>query len=176
MSLTEKMAYLRGLLEGMELSADTKEGKAIWQMAEVLRDMAASVDALTARVDDLSKYCEVLDEDLGEVEQDVYKKRDTREDDDDDSWIGRVLRTDEETDEDEDDDDYDYEKIQYVACCPSCGASVSLSETQLEQGSTVCPSCGEVLEFDYDTIEAEVPAKEEADGENETPEDTEPKE
>ena len=169
MKLTEKIAYMRGLLDGMELDSATKEGKAILQMAEVMEEMAVYIDDLQSQVDELTELCDLLDKDLGEVESDLYCDDDDDEDDiedlydreDDHFRIGRVLPADEDDfpfdqesdDEDEYDDDYD--EVQYVVNCPSCEETVNLSERQLEEGSMVCPHCGELLEFNYDNIETE---------------------
>ena len=65
--------------------------------------------------------------------------------------IGRVLPADYDDFAYEDDDDYDNEV--YVVNCPSCDESVNLTERELEEGSIVCPHCGELLEFNYDDIE-----------------------
>lgn len=172
MKLTEKIAYMRGLLDGMELDAATKEGKAILQMAEVMEEMAVYIDDLQSQVDELTELCDLLDKDLGEVESDLYCDDDEDDDDDfdpsdilnrgDDHFkIGRVLRAEEDDDDfafdqdDEDEYDDDYDEVQYVVNCPSCEETVNLSESQLEEGSMVCPHCGELLEFNYDNIEAD---------------------
>ena len=39
MKLTEKMSYLQGLLDGLEIDKSTKEGKALIQMSDVLSEM-----------------------------------------------------------------------------------------------------------------------------------------
>ena len=51
---------------------------------------------------------------------------------------------------------------------PVCGSAVTLEEKfsrQLEEGSMVCPHCGELLELNYDNIETEfsADAEDEAD-------------
>ena len=72
MKLTEKIAYMKGLLDGMELDGSTKEGKAILQMAEVMEEMGVYIDDLQSQVDELTELCDLLDKDLGEVETDLY--------------------------------------------------------------------------------------------------------
>ena len=167
MKLTEKIAYMKGLLDGMELDGSTKEGKAILQMAEVMEEMGVYIDDLQSQVDELTELCDLLDKDLGEVETDLYcdddddfddddfdldDDDDDDDDDEDDHFrIGRVLPADYDDFAYEDDDDYDNEV--YVVNCPSCDESVNLTERELEEGSIVCPHCGELLEFNYDDIE-----------------------
>ena len=153
MKLTEKIAYMKGLLDGMELDSSTKEGKAILQMAEVMEEMGVYIDDLQSQVDELTELCDLLDKDLGEVETDLYC------DDDDDVEFS-----------DDDDEDDDFDEVQYVVNCPSCDETVSLSERQLEEGSMTCPHCGELLEFDYDNIETEFSA----DADDDEADDAEP--
>ena len=181
MKLTEKIAYMKGLLDGMELDGSTKEGKAILQMAEVMEEMGVYIDDLQSQVDELTELCDLLDKDLGEVETDLYCDDDDdfgdddgEDDEDEDFEIGRVLPAD--YDDYAYDDDEDFDEVQYVVNCPSCDETVSLSERQLEEGSMVCPHCGELLEFNYDNIETEfsADAAETADdAETDEPEDAE---
>ncbi len=170
MRLTEKIAYLKGLLEGMELDTSTKEGKAILQMSEVMEEMAVYIDDLQSQVDELTELCDILDEDLGAVESDLYvdEDEDEEEEDDDDDYdqssfpIGSVLSSRSVYDDDladldmDDDEDDDYD-TQYIVTCTGCGQTVPLDEEQLAEGSIECPFCGEMLEFNYDMIEAEIP-------------------
>lgn len=181
MKLTEKIAYLKGLLEGMELDTSTKEGKAISRIADVMEDMAVYIDDLQSQVDELTELCDILDEDLGSVESDLYEEEGTDEEDDDqedyDDYdrgfpIGSVLSShiydddlseyDENDMREEEDDEYD---TQYIVTCTGCGQTVPLDEDQLAEGSIECPFCGEMLEFNYDTVETEIPDDDSEDNE-----------
>ena len=173
MKLTEKIAYMKGLIDGMELDRSTKESKAILQMAEVMEEMAVYIDDLQSQVDELTELCDLLDHDLGEVETDLYCDDDD-DDDDDDDWpdsdddddykLGEVLPADYDDFSLDDDDDFD--EVQYVVNCPSCDETVNLSERQLEEGSIVCPHCGELLEFNYDNIAADFSEDDESDADD----------
>jgi hypothetical protein len=159
MKLTEKIAYMKGLLDGMELDGSTKEGKAILQMAEVMEEMGVYIDDLQSQVDELTELGDILDEDLGAVESDLYGDDDEEDDDDDfdddddDYPLGKVLPADDDYAFADDDDDDN--ETQYIVNCPSCGATVTLTEDQLSEGSMDCPCCGETLEFNYDDIETD---------------------
>lgn len=167
MKLTEKIAYMKGYMEGLELDKATKESKVIAMMADVIEDMGAYIDDLQNQVDELTELCDLLDHDLGEVETDLYCDDDDDEDDDDeddeddDFRIGDVLPADRDDFDYDDDEGLDDEL--YVVTCPSCEETLTLTEEELEKGSMICPHCNEVLEFNYDEIEAE--AAEEADAE-----------
>lgn len=158
MKLTEKIAYTKGLIDGMELDRSTKESKAILSMMDVMEDMAVYIDDLQSQVDELTELCDLLDHDLGEVETDLYCDDDEDEDEDEeeDFPLGEVLPADYDDFAFDDDDDFD--EVQYVVTCPSCEETVNLSERQLEEGSIICPHCGEMLEFNYDDIETDFSA------------------
>ncbi len=164
MKLTEKIAYMKGLLDGMQLDSATNEGKAILQMAEVMEEMGVYIDDLQNQVDELTELCDLLDEDLSTIASDIYDDNDDDDDDDDEHHplsghfpIGSVLMSD---DDDDDDDEY---VEQYSVQCPICGKTFSIDEYKLEEGSMTCPFCGEPLEFDYNAIEQESESEDESD-------------
>lgn len=130
MELTEKVSYLQGLVDGLEISDSTKEGKVILQIVQVLKELAESVELLNDEVDEVVELVDILDEDLGELEEDFY-------------------------DFDDDDEDDDYEMLDsdedfYEVVCPTCGDTICLDEEMLSEGSIDCPNCHENLEFDFD--------------------------
>lgn len=131
MKLGEKVSYLKGLMEGLDLDENTKEGKVIAVMADILQDMALSVEDMQDQIDEIVEVVDTIDEDLGMVERDFYELDDDCCDDDDCDCC--------------DDDDELYEVV-----CPSCGDTICLNEGMLEEGSMTCPGCGELLEFDYE--------------------------
>ena len=121
MKLTEKMSYLQGLLDGLEIDKSTKEGKALIQMSDVLSELVMYVEDLQNQVDELTELCDILDEDLGSVEEDFYDF------DEDEQCTGDCANCSEdgdwEIDEDDDEeyfDDDDDEEL-YEITCPTCG-------------------------------------------------------
>jgi hypothetical protein len=144
MKLTEKMSYLKGYIDALDLEKTTKEWQVISKMSEVMDDMVAYIDDLQNQVDELSELCEVLDEDLGEVEQEIYNI--------DDLDGGSI--EDEDDYEDELDEEFDEDDQLYEATCPTCGRTILLDETMLEDGGVEC-ACGESLEFDFEGLEDE---------------------
>ena len=148
MKLTEKMSYLKGLIDGLEIDTSTKEGKVLVQMSDVMSELVLYVDDLQSQVDELTELCDILDEDLGQVEDDFYDCGDCDGDcnscDDDDDW--------------DDDDDYDFDDDDdelYEITCPTCGDTILLDEGMIEEGSMNCPNCNELLEFDYHDLTIE---------------------
>ena len=131
MNLTDKMAYLRGMVDGMELDlTTTKEGKVLGQLLDVMQEMTAYVTDLQTQVDELTEVCDLFDQDLGDLEDIVY-------------------------DEDDDDFDDDDDETLYETVCPSCNNVIALSESILEKGEMPCPCCGEMLEFDYSDLDGD---------------------
>lgn len=133
MELSKKVAYLKGLMEGLKIDDTTNEGKVLIAMADVLDEMAAVVEDIADEVDEAVELIDVLDEDLGELEEDFYD-------------IGG---------DDEDDEDFELgdDEELYECVCPSCGDTICLDETLIAEGSIECPNCGENLEFDFSEIE-----------------------
>ena len=94
MSITEKTAYLKGPLEGLNIDTAKPEGKLLKAVIETLDAMAGEVADLTKETEHLEDYLDEIDYDLGELEADYYEAWDDDEDDDDDyEW---------------DDEDYEY--------------------------------------------------------------------
>lgn len=135
MTLTEKVAYLKGLIEGLQIDDTKPEGKIIKAMSDILEDMALTVADLEDEVDSLDEYVSDIDEDLAAIEDIAY------EDDEDD---------DEDYDDDEDsedwEDEYDDDDTEfYEVMCPHCGEVVYLDES-IDPGHVTCPAC--LKEFD----------------------------
>ena len=146
MTISEKSAYLKGLMDGLNLNTETNEGKMIAAIVDLLGDV-------TRRLTDVEETTIAISDELDEIEEDLDAIEDfildEDEYDDDEEW-------DDEEDEDEwDDEDEDYEEgfdfgdpdttIYEVEC--ACGSIIDFDEETLEEGSIVCPNCGETLEF-----------------------------
>ena len=100
MTISEKSAYLKGLMDGLKLSTETDEGKMIAAIVDLLGD-------LTRKVTDIEDTTIAISDELDEIEEDLDAIEDyiLDEEDDEDDW-------DDYEDEDDDDlwdDDDDYE-------------------------------------------------------------------
>ena len=105
MTVTERVAYIRGLIEGLGIDDSSKEGRVIKAMVEVLDDLAVSVEDIDETIEDLSEQIDAVDEDLSTLEEDFYS-------DDEDE---------------EEDEDFDEEEL-YEVVCPSCGETICIDE------------------------------------------------
>ena len=140
MTISEKAAYLKGLMEGLNLDTEKAEGKMISAIVDLLGD-------LTKRVADIEETTIAISDELDEIEEDLDAIEDFILDEDEDY--------EDEDFEDEWDEDEDYEEgfdfgdeestIYEVEC--ACGEIINFDEEVLEQGSMTCPNCGELLEF-----------------------------
>ena len=149
MTISEKSAYLKGLMDGLSLNTETDEGKMIAAIVDLLGDMAK-------RITDIEETTIAISDELDEIEEDLDAIEDYILDEEEDF--------DEEWDEEEWDEDEDYEEgfdfgdeestIYEVTC--ACGEVIAFDEEVLESGSMLCPNCGETLEFSLDDEDEEI--------------------
>ncbi|MDD4715221.1 MAG: hypothetical protein PHT34_01545 [Oscillospiraceae bacterium] len=123
MTISEKVAYLKGLAEGLNLDPEaSKEAKLISVMMDILEDAGLSLEDLEKNSLDLADEIDALSDDLGEVEEIVYG------DEEAESFA-----------EDGEDDDEDFFEME----CPNCGETLVIDESVMDAGSIECPKCKE---------------------------------
>lgn len=140
MTLTEKVAYLKGLAEGLCLDDSKGEVRLIKGIIKVLDEMSISIMSVEESAKALSEQVDAVDEDLDALEAAVYG---------------------DDADEDSDGDDADEDEDVYEVECPACGEVIYLDESVLDEGHIDCPNCGENLEFDMEGIGDKKPEEEE---------------
>ena len=147
MTLSEKSAYLKGLMDGLKLSTETDEGKMISTIVDLLGDMAKKITDIEETTIAISDELDEIEEDLDAIEDFIMDEEDEwDEEDEDDSWDG----WDEDDEEGFDFGDED-STIYEVEC--ACGEIINFDEETLEEGSIICPNCGETLEFTFEDEE-----------------------
>ena len=139
MEINEKVAYLKGLAEGMELDTGKKEGKLLAAIIDVLEDISLELLDLQDQSDELMDGLDAVSDDLEDVEDVVFGEDD--EDDDEDSEYYE--------------DDLDEDEDCYATTCPTCEETIYFDESVLEEGEVICPNCGEKREFDLSSLEEE---------------------
>lgn len=132
MTVLERVAYLRGLYEGLEIDTGKKEGKLLAGMLETMEELAQSVTDLEEQNNGLLNELDDIYEELSAITEDFL---------------------------DEEEDDLAEGEELYQVICPTCGEVIYLDEDMLEEGSISCTACGEELEFDLSDF-AEQAAKE----------------
>ena len=136
MEISEKVAYLKGLAEGMELDTEKKEGKLLAAIIDVLEDIALELEDIQDEQAELADGLDAVSDDLEDVEDVVFDEYD------------------------DEDDDYEYDELDededcYATTCPTCEETIYFDESILDEGEVVCPNCGEKLEFDMSSLDEE---------------------
>ena len=155
MTITEKAAYLKGLMDGLKLDTEKPEGQMISAIVDLLGDVTRRLTDVEETTIAISDELDEIEEDLDAIEDYILDEEDDDEDEDDD-W-------DDEWDEDDFDDEEDPDEgfdfgdedttIYEVECV--CGEVIAFDEDTLEKGSMICPNCGETLEFSLEDDEDE---------------------
>ena len=118
MTISEKVAYLKGLAEGLSLDTEkSKEGKLISVMIGILEEMAMSIEDLEENSLALGEEIDTLSDDLADVENVVYE---------------------------EEDEDGDFFEVD----CPECGEPLCIDEDDLAEGMVQCPGCDSTFSLD----------------------------
>ena len=133
MTISEKVAYLKGLAEGLDLDTNkSKEGKLISVMIGILEEIGLSIEDLEENALALGEEIDVLSDDLADVEEVVFEDED------------------EEDEEDYDDDWFEVE-------CPTCEEPLIIDDVALSEGYIECPNCQSKFSLDLsdDVVEAD---------------------
>lgn len=141
MTLSEKSAYLKGLMDGLKLDTEAAEGKMIAGIVDLLQDMATTVSDLEENAIAVSDELDEIEDDLDAIEEYLMDEDDDDDYEDDDDY--------DFADDDGEDFDYD-EDVIYDVTCPNCGEELHLDEETILKDSIHCPKCNELLEFDFD--------------------------
>ena len=147
MTISEKSAYLKGLMDGLKLDTEAAEGKMIAAIVDLLGDMSKKVTDIEETTIAISDELDEIEEDLDAIEDFIMDEEDFDDEDfDEDDY------DDEDFDEGFDFGDED-STIYEVEC--ACGNIINFDEDTLEAGSIICDNCGETLEFTFEDVEEE---------------------
>ncbi len=136
MDICEKIAYIKGLAEGLSIDDSTKEGKILNAIIDLLGDITEEICDIEDGCDELMEQIDAVDEDLASLEDIIYE--------------------DDECDCDCCDEDCDCEDDEiYEIECPACNDVIYLDADMLAEEGMVCPNCGTDLEFDFDGCDCE---------------------
>ena len=133
MTISEKVAYLKGLAEGLDLDTQkSKEAKLISVMIGILEEIGLSIEDLEENALALGEEIDVLSDDLADVEEVVFEDEDEEyEDDFDDDW--------------------------FEVECPTCEEPLIIDDEALAEGYIECPNCQSKFSLDLsdDVVEAD---------------------
>lgn len=134
-NVTKRISYLKGLMDGLGVEADSEEMKIYNAILEVLEEINDTIDDLYDYQDELAQQVDLIDDDLAGVEEEL---------------IGCC--------DDDGDDDYDYDDdLEYYELeCPECGDIICIDEDCFEgDDEIICPNCKKPIEIDFDAEDAE---------------------
>ncbi len=150
MTISEKSAYLKGLMDGLELDTEKAEGKLISAIVDLLGDV-------TKKLTDVENTTIAISDELDEIEDDLDAIEDFLLDEEDEDYDDYEDDFDDYDEDDFDDEGFDYgdedTTIYEVKC--ACGNVINFDEDTLEEGSIICDNCGETLEFSFEDEEDE---------------------
>ena len=132
MTISEKVAYLKGLAEGLNLDTEkSKEGKLISVMIDILEEVGLSIEDLEENALALGEEIDVLSDDLADVESVVFDEDENDEEDYDDDW--------------------------FEVECPTCEEPLIIDDEALAEGFIQCPNCQSKFSLDLsdDVVEAD---------------------
>lgn len=141
--LGKKVGYLKGLMEGMDLSGDPSRGKLLSTMADLLSEISDRVESMEELLDDLNDYVESIDDDLAELEGD--REGDVRfmDDEDEDEYLHDLEESEDQlhllggkADDEEEAD------TLAGAICPECEKMFFVAADDPEDAVYTCPHCG----------------------------------
>ena len=120
--LTEKMAYINGLAEGLDIDETTKEGKLLLAIVEAISDMADEISEISDLHEETQMQLDEVDEDLDALEEYVY-----------------------------DEEEYEDDEEEFAVECPSCHDMIYLDPELIEDEDKItCPNCGEEIELEFE--------------------------
>ena len=150
MTISEKSAYIKGLMDGLNLDTEKAEGKLIAALVDLMGDVTKKLTDVEDTTIAISDELDEIEEDLDAIEDYILDEEDEDYYDDEDDFDDY----DEDDFEDEGFDFGDEDSTIYEVKC-ACGNVIAFDEETLEEGSIVCDECGETLEFTFDDDEDE---------------------
>ena len=163
MTISEKAAYQKGLMDGLNLDTEKPEGKMIASIVELLGDVTKRITDIEETTIAISDELDEIEEDLDAIEdyildeedEDYEDEEDEDEDEDWDGWNDDDFDYEDDLDDEDDEEGFDFgdeETTVYEVKC-ACGNIIDFDEETLESGSIVCDKCGELLEFSLEDDE-----------------------
>lgn len=127
-NIKERIAYLQGLAQGLDMDESSKEGKVLAGIIDVLGEMADQLDDIEVAQTDLEEYVESIDEDLYDLEGEFFG------DDPDDDMVEvecpkcrEIVCFDSDIVDDED---------LIEVTCPNCDEVVYVNDQDILSGTT----------------------------------------
>ncbi len=135
MTLSEKVAYLKGVAEGLKFDPEkSSEGKLISIMMDILEHIALNTEECDESIQALADQLDDVSDSLAMVEDYVYSDEFDFDDDEDDDAEEALAAL-------EEDGFFELE-------CPNCGDTLVVDKGVLDSGHVTCPGCGQEFEIE----------------------------
>ena len=115
-NIKERVAYLQGLTQGLNVSSSSAEGKLLTNIIDVLDDMAEEFTNIHMVQEDLETFVESIDEDLTDLEEEIYENV----------------------------DDEDLVEVQCPSCRETVSFASDILEDD-DDVEVSCPHCGDIV-------------------------------
>ena len=140
MTISEKVAYIQGLYDGLGLDSEKSgEARILSEMLDVLKEVGAQLDSVDAAMDEFDEELDALSDTVSDLEDAVF--------DDEDEQDGEFG---------DDDLDEDFFEIP----CPTCGEDLVVDDEVLAAGVVDCPACGGKFALSFEDEKDETPDNE----------------
>ncbi len=118
--ISERVAFIKGLAEGMKVDDTTNEGKLLTAIIDVLDDISLAIEDVEEIQDEMSEQVDGIDEDLAELEKIVYEAE----------------------------DEIEFEEIECPYCGEEIEVDLDLIDEDAE--AIECPHCHQKIELEWD--------------------------
>ena len=125
MTISEKVAYIQGLFDGLKLDTERSgEARILSEVLDVLREVGQQLDGMDAALDQFDEELDTLGDTVADLEEAVFDNEDEQDED---------LEGLDSGDEEED---------FFEIPCPTCGEELVVDDEALAAGLVECPVCG----------------------------------
>jgi len=118
--ISERVAFIKGLAEGMKIDDSTNEGKLLNAIIDVLDDISLAIEDVEEVQDEMGEQVDGIDEDLADLEKIIY----------------------------EEEDELEFEEIECPYCGEDIEVDLDIIDEDAE--SIECPHCHEKIELEWD--------------------------
>ncbi|MCI9367876.1 MAG: hypothetical protein HFF19_06315 [Oscillospiraceae bacterium] len=123
MTITEKVAYIQGLYDGLGLDGEKSgEARILSELLDVMKEVGQQLEGMDTAMDQFDEELDALGDSVADLEDAVFDDEDEQ-----DEFL-----------EDLDGMDEDFFEIP----CPTCGEDLVVDDEVLAAGVVDCPACG----------------------------------
>ena len=136
MTISEKVAYIQGLYDGLGLDGEKSgEARILAELLDVMKEVGQRLDGVDTILDSFDEELDALGDSVADLEDAVFDDED-------------------EEDEFSFDSDGDLDEDFFEIPCPTCGEDLVVDDETLAAGVVDCPACGGKFALSFEDEEA----------------------